>query len=930
MGDSNQFAVLQESSPSRTNKDEEPDLMSFSDDEESPSSEAAKANGVAQLPIQETAPKVVLPSDLPQIEYQVGLITVGAKSDTVNRNGMSTTAKVETSSLKQLEVAPTRPNPPIMPPHNSAHLPKPHGNGSKPTYSQVDDPNRKLHFTKKMEPIGGGLPRYTHVLSSGPPRPTRKGSRRPKIFSSLVTDPDNAGRRKWRKRERPCDEMKFPPGFDPGDQSHLPARYPRLDLADVARSCEVYMEPNLNIPNGHILLNFYGLPNDVRRAKAKIQVWLQAVPKELLGTKFARVRAEVTRFYGEQSILAQTSLEKYRRPPPPNVIFGMIAEIAWGRRDWRMEEVLGENLEALDPIRMDHKIYITKKWDAHGDPILCLYCEDSLGATEGMARIMAIDKQVDAREYEKPQIVLFKRVYLSEIVDTVAVRKFTTSTFCSTDWAGLTNEPPPVIGFACELEGKQLDSYALTARQEMLPPLGPSNEEAKLVEIDKLAPGSILLGVSDNDERNLQLLEAITIPTLELLNYFRGNLKMRVRVGQFLVDAVRTDKKNNPVTKYSLEEFEQLINERNADDVGNFNSEVTEHLGDRKLERHILGRLQRSSAILSPYDLLTDDLNSMRPRYSATFLFKFQETKKSYSTYRLETSYAADLQPMEGGQASSRGTWSKFFANEDGPTQMLQFCFADLTGRGLSYHFGIEGTHSLHESQVPSRLLDFAKTIRFHPEVAGVHWMNGKRFVTFGDERSLAMSKLPLIEFVQRRHWLFRIKGTECVIDLSYVQTAELSEPVAGSKAEAKIVDTPRSGWALNMFYENWDDLLGYNGTLAIGNKTLWRPEEWQFFGANAPRWKAYLQGTFFKELMQNMELLENIVLGQCQGHGYQHLIGNYAGGDFAPNHDVDFPDYNVAASSHYDSGDPTSDFDRDTSAGYDADTPANHNKESG
>lgn len=121
-----------------------------------------------------------------------------------------------------------------------------------------------------------------------------------------------------------------------------------------------------------------------------------------------------------------------------------------------------------------------------------------------------------------------------------------------------------------------------------------------------------------------------------------------------------------------------------------------------------------------------------------------------------------------------------------------------------------------------------------------------------------------LLSFEQRRIWLFNIRATDWVVELFSTQCGVYF----GNQLSNLIPYEPR--WGVQMWHEQWDQWLGYNSTLEVGEKSQWEPEEWQFFprsvhnggDASEQEWTLFQQGSGFREMLAQAEMLTQIVHG--------------------------------------------------------------------
>lgn len=211
--------------------------------------------------------------------------------------------------------------------------------------------------------------------------------------------------------------------------------------------------------------------------------------------------------------------QKYRMHPRPDAHFGAIGTFNWPLDEYRADEVLGPNYEALDPIRMDCSAYIVH----HPD--------------RSAFRIMG--KAEDVQE----GLIRMRKVYFQIVAKTIApVRRY----------------------FLHRTKDAQLPERVVMREYER--PLLVSGKQAR-----ELSPGCTVRGVdygtgeeakyTSNEVR----VRALLLATLPKLHYHRASLTLRIRLGTFLATLFKQPRDGT----YALEEYESMI------EASQFKGEVT-------------------------------------------------------------------------------------------------------------------------------------------------------------------------------------------------------------------------------------------------------------------------------------------------------------------------------------------------------------------
>ena len=180
---------------------------------------------------------------------------------------------------------------------------------------------------------------------------TKKPKRPP---SNLATDTDNEGLQAWRTHEDPREVIRIPDELVLQDKSHT-------EIARHHRAF-VFTESRKGIA-GSMTFGIWGGPQAVASTKEAINEWIsdfRSSRKSEKSSKFAKVVSltPVLRERAEKAWKKEVKKAKFRQYPPPHQPFGAIGSFHWPVQEYRPDEILGTNYEALDPIRMDCSCYV--------------------------------------------------------------------------------------------------------------------------------------------------------------------------------------------------------------------------------------------------------------------------------------------------------------------------------------------------------------------------------------------------------------------------------------------------------------------------------------------------------------------------------------------------------------------------------------------
>lgn len=224
--------------------------------------------------------------------------------------------------------------------------------------------------------------------------------------------------------------------------------------------------------------------------------------------------------------------------------------LSWSEQAWSLHEVLGPNLEALDPIRMDcfcHIKYFTFDPDVEGP------CFEMLGNELKHLRIAAsrldgIIHQQNAHRLSRPRWYVVKPCE-EPLQEIIRFQQYSVAGITGNDSIKLGSETLKCM--VPRMDGKLLDPQQIEDREHM----------PEMVMTDRVVTGKT--GIRDVISRQL---EAVTMTTLTTLNYYRGFLQMRASLGTFVFTKYFQVKKQ-PKLKYNLDEFDSMLSDTNQEEI---------------------------------------------------------------------------------------------------------------------------------------------------------------------------------------------------------------------------------------------------------------------------------------------------------------------------------------------------------------------------
>jgi hypothetical protein len=377
---------------------------------------------------------------------------------------------------------------------------------------------------------------------------TRKLERLRRPHLQLNFDPDSDARASWRRGDEARLYYKLPRGFDPLEMTGEEYR-----LHQIATQTGTYLHPRAALDHAGtniIELQIWGTQAKCRAARISIKKWVQEHKDEsTVYQKFAKVPAHIEEI--EKRILKaharQVRLEEFRRKAESRQDTKYIKFLKWTETSWSRDAVLGRNLEALDDIRMKQHCYIDFIQHPTEGPAFQVAGNSSRKTTQAIQRIIGIGKQLLARQFDCRQFLLIQpfddlKHRLDRSLYTVHQNPYTRPQYISTLYRSQDNiEDHVFLSLVLNKKGKH----------EFL-----SNNQKLARTIGDLMPDSLpRIGARCWKELNSQFISSWLCQTLETLPYFAGFLRMRARLGTFIVTNYLKTKTNT----YSVGELEDLL-----------------------------------------------------------------------------------------------------------------------------------------------------------------------------------------------------------------------------------------------------------------------------------------------------------------------------------------------------------------------------------
>jgi len=339
----------------------------------------------------------------------------------------------------------------------------------------------------------------------------------------LIEFADNAAEAAWRSRQRPVDTIIVPEELAWRDQQH----------EQIAQKHGTYVTAEGgSTGHGGIRFGIWGEASAVRETRQAIYDWIkrETPSKHVLGTNtFSKQRSLLPqqRQSVEKKWIQEVKRQRFRQSPPLGTPFGAIGTFHWPVKDYQPNEVLGHSYEALDIIRMGCSCYIIFSPEHSGFHVM--------GHTADV----------------KTALVRLRKAYFQ-----VAARQIASVRRYLLDFGNAEEEIRSHVALESYERIKRIDPSAATAQ---LPPGKLPKSQGKVVS------RSTEQQMSEASTRGLKIAGKTIMLMIKKLHYYRGHLKLRIRLGTFLATHYRI----SPHESYTLDDFNEMIKQ------SQFGGEVT-------------------------------------------------------------------------------------------------------------------------------------------------------------------------------------------------------------------------------------------------------------------------------------------------------------------------------------------------------------------
>ena len=324
---------------------------------------------------------------------------------------------------------------------------------------------------------------------------------------SLGYNKDNTARAAYRKRERHCDTHVLVQDFDTNFPS-LRKMYDYFEELGVRN--ESFVRPPQHANDRELLI--WGSPGRVQKTKAELEEYslkagqgsdsikhIKPMAKEKFSKEFSTAGREFR--LKQNQMLKQALVQDFQQVPDILRAYDFTGAFLWPVEEVRPEELLGDSLEALDPIRFEYKCHIVFDNQTSAFKI---FTDDPESVGKTMLRITGVMREYTAKFTTRNSRRIVE--YLIEPPSPFTMRKDIKTLSGPSTESGISAGKIPL------LTGDVLET---TAYDSWL-------ENSKVMTV-----------------QNIYRIEQALRKAIPLLPYYRGNVRMRIQYGTFELTTLR-------------------------------------------------------------------------------------------------------------------------------------------------------------------------------------------------------------------------------------------------------------------------------------------------------------------------------------------------------------------------------------------------------
>ncbi|QDS74345.1 hypothetical protein FKW77_004620 [Venturia effusa] len=700
-----------------------------------------------------------------------------------------------------------------------------------------------------------------NLNSSTPPpamAPRNAPSRARRPAKEIITNPDvedenhTLTHAAFREEKRPDATFRFPQGFDafknPSDNAMIEQIASRTGSNLVPEAVGDTMG-----------VKIFGNRDQCEDARSQLRAWSSARDRAVRTRTVAFPTVggynEVKEGHARDKAAIAESRKKYRADCDTTAFeskkFAHAIILEYKRCDWMDGKILGTFMEALDPIRMDHRCHITymdnlpvpdaengnKEGYRTGQGFfLCGNKKHLMDAA--VERLKNLDKQINARNIEAPQFFLVKPVaypldYNAYVIDH---RMY---------------ETPQLFGRKSVRTDHIMHlKAASTCAADFLPPT-----ESSVRSISELDSGAIRMGSRHLASLNIQYIDIWLTAMLERLRCWQGYLEMRILIGTC---AFEIYVKN--VHEYSLRDFEEMVEQRNAEAEG-IDAFMTTEIGDLETEAALLDRFFNAKDTL----MYKDHVPGREIFPLCTAIFNMKSPWNSNETLRLKAVFKEN---GYGDYLLDTHQWELLESDKETAKKMVDIKLVDLKHSFTSTGISLAAGRFVTESQ-KAKLASWSLYERFLHKISVIP-ENAKSDVKdrpiFDFEDNNSRGGVRLLSLEQRKSYIFEIyqgPGRGYHVELFSFQ-------MPGARKHEHFPQVEQR-WGVQLWHPSWDTLFYDHQVLEIAMRANWEPAEWQFFppaSEDINDWQdvvgmEFEVGTGYQNMLDAVDIVEKIIRGE-------------------------------------------------------------------
>lgn len=367
---------------------------------------------------------------------------------------------------------------------------------------------------------------------------------------------------------------------------------------------------------------------------------------------------------------------------------------------------------------------------------------------------------------------------------------------------------------------------------------------------------------SDQSERKMQdLIEKKVKTVLETMQWYKGALRFRARLGHFII-------KNHhwkPKGTMSVNELSEFISEMTVDSC------VTDSVGDKNIEDLVFTRLGSAQSVLTQTDLYSHKFANIRPVYACSFL-----VRRSERYLRLDSTYAPDAHDKYVRKSS---VWLR--CDDEGQiSKMLDINLIDVTD-SISWNLNLEAGMSISDAAMPD-LRRFAETIQVKANVL----LNAREKDDIFFDYPMVPG-LQILSLTQKASKFYNVLGS------AYICEATKTQLFTQQDANLKMpfhhnMTSSNPQWSVEIFHKDWTQTMAENTDLTVGARSTWTADISRFFSdkaASSTR-RSALPDELASEcvdgigaFIDHLDRVKNVVIGKKASRHKSHTVQSASAG---------------------------------------------------